>query len=127
MNTQLNSEQVWEEISKEIFAVLGMVTKNGEARTVGIVYSAHHGKLYIATAKESLENSAHPKQPSSFDHNSHRQTDSIFTVDKNPSRNDYGLRIWESFGSPKCSKRHREIFAAKLRNRPHYIGRHGSD
>ena len=50
---QLTSQQVWDVIEKELFAVLGIVTAKGEARTVGIVYTAHHKKLYIATGKDA--------------------------------------------------------------------------
>ncbi|MFN2151207.1 MAG: pyridoxamine 5'-phosphate oxidase family protein [Anaerolineales bacterium] len=50
---ELTSKQVWNELKREIFAVLGMVTTKGEARTVGVVYIVHDGKLYISTGKES--------------------------------------------------------------------------
>jgi hypothetical protein len=50
---ELTSEQVWTELKKELFAVLGMVTPKGEARTIGIVYIVHGRKLYIATNKDS--------------------------------------------------------------------------
>jgi hypothetical protein len=50
---QLTSEQVWKEIKKEIFAILGMVTTKGEARTIGIVYIVHDHKIYISTSKDS--------------------------------------------------------------------------
>ncbi|MFN2233270.1 MAG: pyridoxamine 5'-phosphate oxidase family protein [Anaerolineales bacterium] len=50
---ELTSEQVWTELKKEIFAVLGMVTAKGEARTIGIVYAVSHQKIYIATGKDS--------------------------------------------------------------------------
>jgi len=50
---ELSSQQVWKELNKELFAVLGMVTPKGEARTIGIVYTTHAQKLYIATAKDS--------------------------------------------------------------------------
>ena len=53
MTQPLTSEQVWTELKKEIFAVLGMVTAKGEARTVGIVYTVHGKKIYIATGKKS--------------------------------------------------------------------------
>ena len=49
----ITTAQVWNEIKKEIFAVLGMVTAKGEARTVGIVYAVHAEKIYIATGLES--------------------------------------------------------------------------
>ena len=48
MTQQLTSEQVWNELEKEIFAVLGMVNSKGEARTVGIVYVVHESQnLYF--------------------------------------------------------------------------------
>jgi hypothetical protein len=50
---QLSAEQVWKELKKELFAVLGMVNSKGEARTVGIVYIVHDQKLYISTEKEA--------------------------------------------------------------------------
>ena len=53
MNLQLSSELVWQELKKEIFAVLGMVTARGEARTVGVVYVVHDHKVYIATEKDT--------------------------------------------------------------------------
>jgi hypothetical protein len=53
MALQLKSEQVWEEIEKELFAVIGMATANNEARTVGVIYAVRDRKLYIGTAKET--------------------------------------------------------------------------
>jgi len=53
MTLQLTPQQVWEVLKKELFAVLGMVTAKGEARTVGIVYTVHAGKIYIATGVDS--------------------------------------------------------------------------
>jgi hypothetical protein len=53
MPVELTSAQVWAELEKELFAVLGMVTAKGAARTVGIVYVAREGKLYIATVKDT--------------------------------------------------------------------------
>jgi hypothetical protein len=53
MSQQLSSEQVWNELEKELFAVLGMVTSKDEARTVGIVYVMHDRKIYIATGKDT--------------------------------------------------------------------------
>ena len=49
----LTTDQVWTELKKELFAVLGLVTAKGKARTVGIVYAVHDKKLYIATGKET--------------------------------------------------------------------------
>ena len=51
MAIQLTSELVWQALEKELFAVLGMVTAKGEARTVGIVYVTHDKKIYIASGK----------------------------------------------------------------------------
>lgn len=53
MTFQLSSDQVWREIEKELFAVIGMVTAKHESRTVGIVYTVHNQKLYIGTGKET--------------------------------------------------------------------------
>ena len=53
MSSQLTGERVWDELEKELFAVLGMVTSKGEARTVGIVYTVHDRKIYIATGMDS--------------------------------------------------------------------------
>ncbi len=53
MNQQVTSEQIWKELKREVFAVLGMVTFKGEARTIGIVYNVHNNKIYISTSKES--------------------------------------------------------------------------
>ena len=50
---QLKSEQVWDAINKELFAVLGMVTAKNEARTVGVVYIVQNRKLYIGTGSDS--------------------------------------------------------------------------
>jgi uncharacterized pyridoxamine 5'-phosphate oxidase family protein len=49
----LTTAQVWKEIENNVFAVLGMVTANHEARTVGIVYVAQGGKLYIASKSDA--------------------------------------------------------------------------
>jgi hypothetical protein len=53
LTLQLTSAQVWTELKKELFAVLGMVNAKGEARTVGILYIVHDRKLYISTGKSS--------------------------------------------------------------------------
>ena len=52
MSLQLTSDQVWNELSTELFAVLGMVTAKGEARTIGVVYVVHDHKIYIVTSKD---------------------------------------------------------------------------
>lgn len=53
MTLQLTSEQVWETVKKELFAVIGMVTAKNEARTVGVVYIVQDQKLYIGTGVNS--------------------------------------------------------------------------
>ena len=53
MTIQLTADQVWEAVEKELFAVLGMVTANNEARTVGVVYVVHDRKLCIVTGKDT--------------------------------------------------------------------------
>ena len=53
MPVMLSSDQVWAVLEKELFAVLGMVTAKGEARTVGIVYAVSDRKIYIGTGKET--------------------------------------------------------------------------
>lgn len=53
MTLKLNSDEVWDALEKNLFAVLGMVTERGEARTVGVVYVVRDHKLYVATDRES--------------------------------------------------------------------------
>lgn len=53
MILQLSSERVWKELRQELFAVLGMVTDKGEARTVGVVYTVHDQRLYIVSGKDT--------------------------------------------------------------------------
>lgn len=51
MTTELTTDLVWQEVEKQLFAVLGMVTAKNEARTVGIVYAVHQRRLYITTQR----------------------------------------------------------------------------
>ena len=53
MSLQLTSEQVWNELEKELFGVIGMVTPKGEARTIGVVYIVHDRKVYILTGEDA--------------------------------------------------------------------------
>ena len=46
---EITTDQVWDEVGNQLFAVLGMVTAKHEARTAGIVYIVHERKLYIAS------------------------------------------------------------------------------
>jgi len=49
MSQQLKSHQVWEEIEKQLFCVLGFVNPQEQARTAGVVYQIQDGKFYIGT------------------------------------------------------------------------------
>jgi hypothetical protein len=51
MVLRLTSEQVWQVIEQEMFAVIGMVTARNEARTVGVGYIARQRNLWIGTGK----------------------------------------------------------------------------
>ena len=53
MSVELTSDQVWDVIEKNLFGVIGMVTKENEARTVGIVYVVRERRLYIGTGKKA--------------------------------------------------------------------------
>lgn len=48
---ELTATQVWDEIEKQIFAIVGMVTAKKEARTVGVVYTVREHKFYFGTSK----------------------------------------------------------------------------
>ena len=48
-----STEQVWHEIGRQIFAVLGFVSQQGEARTAGIVYIARGQEIFIGTDRKS--------------------------------------------------------------------------
>jgi uncharacterized protein YhbP (UPF0306 family) len=47
-----------------MFAVLGMVTSKGEARTAGIVYIVHNRQLYISTQTQAWKTRYIAKNPS---------------------------------------------------------------
>lgn len=53
MSITTTTEKVWDAINKELFAVLSMVTGEGESRSVGIVYIVQDQKLYIGTGTKS--------------------------------------------------------------------------
>lgn len=53
MTTKLSSDEVWQAVEKELFAVLGMVTARGESRTVGVVYAVQDRKLYIGSEEDA--------------------------------------------------------------------------
>lgn len=47
MGIMLSTDQVWQEVERQLFAVLGVVSKRGEARTSGIVYVVRDRQIYI--------------------------------------------------------------------------------
>lgn len=51
MSETLTTDLVWQEIEKQLFGVLSMVTANHEARSVGIVYIVDERKLYIGSKR----------------------------------------------------------------------------
>ena len=52
MSPQVTSAAVWDEINRNNFAVLGMVTARRQARTVGIVYVVDGHRLYIGAGRD---------------------------------------------------------------------------
>lgn len=53
MPATITTDQVWEEIEGQMFAVLGHVTPKGEPRTSGIVYTVRNRQLYIGVHRQS--------------------------------------------------------------------------
>lgn len=53
MAARLTTEQVWGQVSKASFAVLGHVTPAGEPRSSGVLYKVIGGRLYVAVAPDS--------------------------------------------------------------------------
>jgi hypothetical protein len=53
MPVELTSNQVWQTLEKELFAVIGMVTARQEARTVGVMYFVRDRKLYFGTESDT--------------------------------------------------------------------------
>ena len=50
---RLTAGQIWRELGKASFAVLGHVTPDGEPRTSGVVFKAVERRLYVVTAADS--------------------------------------------------------------------------
>src|SRR6266511_278765 len=50
---RLTTEQVWHQVAKASFAVLGYVTPSGEPRSSGVVYKLIEGRLYVAVVPDS--------------------------------------------------------------------------
>jgi Pyridoxamine 5'-phosphate oxidase len=53
MAARLTTEQVWHQVAKASFAVLGYVTPVGEPRSSGVVYKTVGRRLYVAVAPDS--------------------------------------------------------------------------
>lgn len=53
MPATVTTDQIWSQIEKRMFAVLGYVTPRLEARTVGIVYVIRERRFYISTSGNS--------------------------------------------------------------------------
>jgi len=50
---QLTSDQVWRELAKAFFAVVGHTTPAGEPRSSGVMYLATGRRLYVVVDKDS--------------------------------------------------------------------------
>jgi hypothetical protein len=50
---RLTTEQIWQQLAKASFAVLGYVTPSGEPRSSGVVYTTADRRLYVAVAPDS--------------------------------------------------------------------------
>jgi Pyridoxamine 5'-phosphate oxidase len=53
MAARVTAEQVWHQVAKASFAVLGYVTPAGEPRSSGVVYKSVGRRLYVAVAPDS--------------------------------------------------------------------------
>lgn len=53
MPNRIDRALIWEEIEKNLFAVIGMTTSNEASRTSGIVYVVHERKFYIGVRATS--------------------------------------------------------------------------
>ncbi len=45
----ITTQQVWDELERRIFAVVGMVNAKDQARTAGVVYTVRDRRLYFGT------------------------------------------------------------------------------
>src|SRR3990172_3328445 len=53
MPAQLTTDQVWREVSRQIFAVLATVTAHNEPRSSGVVYAIRDHTVYICVERAS--------------------------------------------------------------------------
>ncbi len=63
MSAPITTELVWQEIGKQMFAVLGFVTPKQEARTAGIVYIIENRQVYISSDREAWKTKHIKKNP----------------------------------------------------------------
>jgi hypothetical protein len=49
----VTSEQVWRELAKASFAVVGYVTPTGQPRSSGVLYATVARRMYVAVAEDS--------------------------------------------------------------------------
>jgi hypothetical protein len=63
MSAPISTDQVWHEVERAMFAVLGVVTAKAEARTAGIVYAVHDRQLYIASGRSAWKTKHIEKNP----------------------------------------------------------------
>ena len=49
MAADISSAQVWSLIKKQAFCIIGFVTRRGEARTAGVVYTVRGRSIYFGT------------------------------------------------------------------------------
>jgi hypothetical protein len=49
---ELSTEQVWRELAKASFAVIGHVTPSGDPRSSGVLYKAIDHRLFVVTAPD---------------------------------------------------------------------------
>ena len=53
MSANVTTMEVWRQVEKQSFAVLGFVTPRGEPRTVGIRYAVRDHEIYIVTDRDA--------------------------------------------------------------------------
>ena len=91
MTHRVTSDQVWQEIEKSNFGVLGMVTSNGESRTVGIVYVVDDRKLYIGAQPSAWKSKHIARESPCLDDSCHPSTRPADAVDQGTGHDDHVL------------------------------------
>lgn len=49
----VTTEQVWHEVERANFAVIGMVNAHGQARTAGVVIAAENRRVYFSSGRQA--------------------------------------------------------------------------